>query len=511
MESNSKLKTNLFYLDKGYYLSRNDPLFWKKLLQRQADNTEAMFHVGIEAELEAKKYLEKYYTTRIDKYLALYRSTITRSISLVKRSFNRGYVPARFEALRIEREMALTEKKISEITKPKRFSNQQILMLFLTAIILSILGACFFLPYKASNTLNYSNHNYTYMLPYEVIESKPTNIAVSPDNLSVIVIPEKELSREGIVNALVGRLKTEYEVNPKTAKHILAMDEKSNEIGIAVWEGGDKNILVYIYPRANEVAVNYKEIQLWETATVVRSALYQFIKQNGYMPQDLKVLNQAYPNNYITEFPKEPYELKNVVTSLPTEDGGWLFAPVEYSDTKDLAAVVKDSLKPNLPYNKDIPFEPLSLVIDKESNSLYITSEDQIIRSYSVALGKNDTTPVGSLSITKKIMNPDKNIPEADNVYGTRAMELSNMNYAIHGTNTPATIGENVSQGCIRMNNFDMEELYAMTPLNTPVEISKNLSNGKKDRDSYLPNKRLYNYVENPLEEDPFTKYHWAR
>ena len=513
LESNSNLKANLFYLDNGYYLSKNDPLFWKKLLQRQADNGEAMFHVGMDAELEAKKYLEKFYTTRVDKYLILYRKAVTRSFNLVKHSFNKGFVPARLEALRIEREMKLTEKKISEITKPARFSTKQIILLFITAIILSVLGAFLFLPFEESRTLNYSNHNYTYMLPYEIIEMKPNSITFLPKNQSVIIIPEKDLNREKLVNELVGKLKIEYELNPRTAKQVLAMDEKSNEIGMAVWEGGDRNIQVYIYLPDNQVAMNNKERQLWETATVVRSALYQFVKENGYMPKDLKVLGQAFPYNYLTELPKEPYELKNAVTTFPTRDGGWLFSLVELSNEKDLVSVVKDALKPNLLYDKDIPFMPLSIAIDKESNSLSVISEDKIIRNYKVALGKADTTPEGILRISKKVVNPDKNILKEDNVYGTRAMELSNMNYAIHGTNTPATIGENVSQGCIRLNNSDMEELYAMIPLNTAVEISKNLSlKNPKEKEwiLYSPNKNLYNSLGDPMEEDLFTKYHWA-
>jgi lipoprotein-anchoring transpeptidase ErfK/SrfK len=32
--------------------------------------------------------------------------------------------------------------------------------------------------------------------------------------------------------------------------------------------------------------------------------------------------------------------------------------------------------------------------------------------------------------------------------------------YRIHGTNDPATIGQNVSSGCIRMMNEDVIDLY---------------------------------------------------
>ena len=511
MESYSNLKANLFYLDNGYYLSKNDPLFWKKLFQRKADNEEAMYHVGLDIENEAKKYLAIYYTTRVDKYLDLYHKTITQSLNLVKCSFNKGFLPARLEVLRMEREMKLIEKKISEITKPSTLSRNQVILLFIAAIILSVLGAFFFLPYNVAKTTNYSNNNYAYMLPYEVIEKKPTKSMVIPDNQSEIIILEKEVSREKLVNALVGRLKMDYEKHPRTAKQVLALNEYKREIGMAVWAGGDKNIQVYIYPSDNEAAMNNKELQLWETTTVVRSALYQFVRKNGYMPKDLKALNQPYPNNYLSKFPKDPYELKNTVTNSLTRDGGWFFSFVEFPSKRDLVSVVKDALKPNIPYDKDIPFMPLSISIDKENNTLSVISKDRIIRNYTVTLGKDDSTPEGDFLISKKVMNPDKIVPQADNVYGTRAMELSNMNYAIHGTNTPSSIGKNISQGCIRLNNSDIEELYAMTPLNTAVNISKNPSATiSTEINFYSPNNDLYYYINDAIEEDHLTKYHWA-
>lgn len=509
--SDSNLRVNLFYLNNGYYLSKNDPLFWRKLLQRQADNEEAMFHVGMAAELEAKKYLETFYTTRINKYLVYYRKTIVKAHNLVKKSFNKGFVPARIEALRIEREMQIEENKISEITSPKTFSKQQIILLFVAAVILSVLGALFFLPIDRLNTVNYSEHNYAFMLPYEVIESKPDKKVDIPNKQSVIVIPEKVQSREKIVNALVGRLKIEYEMDPRAAKQVVALDEKNNEIGMAIWEGGETNIQVYIYPTDGEVVMNNKEVQLWETTTVIRSALYQFINKNGYMPKDLQDLNQAYPDNYLSELPREPYKLKNAVTTSLTKDGGWLFSYEDYPSNKDLVSVVKDVLKPNLPYEREIPFTPLYVLIDKNKNMLSVISKDQIIRSYNVALGKDGITPEGNLFISKKVMNPDKRVPKADNVYGTRAMELSNMNYAIHGTNTPATIGQNISHGCIRLNNSDVEELYSMIPLNTTVEIAqKGSSIIPNEFDPFPASKGLYNNMDNSKEEDTSTNYHWA-
>ncbi|MGB9802898.1 LysM peptidoglycan-binding domain-containing protein, partial [Desulfofundulus sp.] len=56
---------------------------------------------------------------------------------------------------------------------------------------------------------------------------------------------------------------------------------------------------------------------------------------------------------------------------------------------------------------------------------------------------------------------------------GTRWMglDIPGGNYGIHGTNNPDSIGKAVSNGCIRMYNHHIEELFPHVPLGTPVRI----------------------------------------
>jgi lipoprotein-anchoring transpeptidase ErfK/SrfK len=42
---------------------------------------------------------------------------------------------------------------------------------------------------------------------------------------------------------------------------------------------------------------------------------------------------------------------------------------------------------------------------------------------------------------------------------------------AIHGTNRPALIGQEVSNGCIRMNDADVDVLSTLAPVGTPVSV----------------------------------------
>ena len=81
--------------------------------------------------------------------------------------------------------------------------------------------------------------------------------------------------------------------------------------------------------------------------------------------------------------------------------------------------------------------------------------------------GHPDTpTPIGHFRVIQK---------SADwgGGFGTRwlGLDVPFGIYGIHGTNKPHLIGQSVSSGCIRMRNRDVEELYDLVPLNTPVVI----------------------------------------
>jgi len=55
-------------------------------------------------------------------------------------------------------------------------------------------------------------------------------------------------------------------------------------------------------------------------------------------------------------------------------------------------------------------------------------------------------------------------------VLGTRRLVLGD-GYGIHGTDHPETIGRAASHGCVRLRNEDIEKLYDMVPVGTPVFI----------------------------------------
>ena len=122
--------------------------------------------------------------------------------------------------------------------------------------------------------------------------------------------------------------------------------------------------------------------------------------------------------------------------------------------------------------------EKMSIVIDKSMNILTLKSGDGIVKTYKVATGINNCTPVGSFKIINKIVNPPWYtaagvIPpdSPKNILGSRWLGLSVQGYGIHGTTEPESIGSQATSGCIRMRNAEVEELYALVPQGSEVVI----------------------------------------
>jgi lipoprotein-anchoring transpeptidase ErfK/SrfK len=60
-----------------------------------------------------------------------------------------------------------------------------------------------------------------------------------------------------------------------------------------------------------------------------------------------------------------------------------------------------------------------------------------------------------------------------NNPMGVAALVLADGEYAIHGTNAPASIGGSVSYGCIRMYNRDVLDLFDRVSVGTRVIVTR--------------------------------------
>ena len=130
----------------------------------------------------------------------------------------------------------------------------------------------------------------------------------------------------------------------------------------------------------------------------------------------------------------------------------------------------------------------LAVLVSKTRNDLLVTSAGRFFKRYQVGTGKFGKTPVGTFVISERIKDPPwwrndgKVIPFGDkeNILGTRWMALKATGntpeikgYGIHGTWEPDSIGKAESAGCIRLRNADVEELFLLLPVGTPVSIEE--------------------------------------
>lgn len=130
----------------------------------------------------------------------------------------------------------------------------------------------------------------------------------------------------------------------------------------------------------------------------------------------------------------------------------------------------------------------MGIVVSKGRNDLLLTSNGRYFKRYRVGTGKYDRTPLGTFVVNDRIMEPvwwrddGKTVPFGDkeNILGTRWMALKATNdtpavkgYGIHGTWDNDSIGKSESAGCIRMKNEDVEELFGIVPVGTPVTIQE--------------------------------------
>lgn len=137
----------------------------------------------------------------------------------------------------------------------------------------------------------------------------------------------------------------------------------------------------------------------------------------------------------------------------------------------------------NLSVDQDIiiPKVKLKIKVDLSGRGLILFNNDKRVKKYLIAIGAdNSRTPAGKFTITEKMVNPRWDFggkvyqPLApDNRLGTRWMAISAKGYGIHGTNDPAVIGQNITNGCVRLYNEDVEELYDIVPEGTEVEIQE--------------------------------------
>ncbi|MFY0542604.1 L,D-transpeptidase [Brevibacillus sp. H7] len=149
-----------------------------------------------------------------------------------------------------------------------------------------------------------------------------------------------------------------------------------------------------------------------------------------------------------------------------------------------------------------VPLQPLQIRIQQGSYSLVLYSGSHPVRRYPIGIGKDGLTPEGYFFILQKISRPRGH----GDIYGTRGLIFADGGYAIHGTNTPESIGQAHSLGCIRLHNVDVEELYSFVSLGTEVIVSAH----NQPLRTWSNPVRFF-LTAGPDEETPQVVYHWLQ
>ncbi len=143
-------------------------------------------------------------------------------------------------------------------------------------------------------------------------------------------------------------------------------------------------------------------------------------------------------------------------------------------------------------------FEPGQILVLPRSYYLYYVTKPRRAMRYGVGVGKAGLEFTGTAVIQRKREWPSwrptpemiKRDPRAyakfidndyiqpggpDNPLGARALYLYQNGidtyFRIHGTNRPNTIGSSISNGCIRLVNEHVADLYERVPVGTVVTV----------------------------------------
>lgn len=140
-------------------------------------------------------------------------------------------------------------------------------------------------------------------------------------------------------------------------------------------------------------------------------------------------------------------------------------------------------------------YKPGTIIVDTKRHYLYLQLRGGRARRYGIGVGKSGLAFKGNASIGRKAewpsWTPTKNMIRREpakyakfaggvpggpnNPLGSRALYLYKNGrdtlYRIHGTTQPSSIGRSVSNGCIRMLNAHVEDLYERVSTGSEVVV----------------------------------------
>lgn len=167
----------------------------------------------------------------------------------------------------------------------------------------------------------------------------------------------------------------------------------------------------------------------------------------------------------------------------PTETGEPLTFLVTQQDGRNLEVLLP--IRPNgstgWVATKDVKVaaDPYRVVVQLGAHRLVVYNRSAIVLDTAIGVGTRETPTPGGRYYIKELLKPkDPNGPYGPYAYGLSGFSNVLTEFAggdgiigLHGTNEPQLVGQDVSHGCIRLSNQDIEQLVPLLPLGTPVVI----------------------------------------
>jgi lipoprotein-anchoring transpeptidase ErfK/SrfK len=120
------------------------------------------------------------------------------------------------------------------------------------------------------------------------------------------------------------------------------------------------------------------------------------------------------------------------------------------------------------------------IVVDLSEKRVTLYEDGKLVLSSRAAIGAPATpTPTGRFYVNQRLIPTTKGGPFGPGAVGVSAFSNVLTGWtqggpiAIHGTNAPWSIGEAVSNGCIRIPNAKLRQLFSETLNGTPVLIRR--------------------------------------
>ena len=131
------------------------------------------------------------------------------------------------------------------------------------------------------------------------------------------------------------------------------------------------------------------------------------------------------------------------------------------------------------------------VVADKsQKQGLAYDADNELVAAYPATIGSTDTpSPSGTHLVSRVVLdpdytyNPDVNFKQGENSkiltippgpngpVGAVWIALDKPTYGVHGTPDPSKIGKTESHGCVRLTNWDAQELAKLVKAGVPVEF----------------------------------------